>query len=149
MNDHPQLRFLSLFVPDLEAAAARYAAFLGIEPVRDDPDVPRDHPYAAGPPLVFPTGQVKLALYPCDGRITHPGDVGIGLHSDDLPGVMSKAKAAGATLFPRRTPLVDGRQMGVFVLPDRHFFEVVGADTRENPKADPEIPARGAGESQD
>ncbi len=122
----PTLRFVSLFVPELEATAARYAAFLGVDAVHDDPDVPRHHPYAAGPPVVFPMGQVKLALYPCDGRITHPGDVAIGLHSEDLPATMGAAKAAGATLFPRRTTAEPSRELGVFVLPDKHFFEVLG-----------------------
>ncbi len=122
----PTLRFISLFVPELEATAARYTAFLGVSPVLDDPDVPRDHPYAAGPPLVFPLGQVKLALYPCDDRITHPGDVALGLHADDLPAVMGAAEGAGAKLFPRRPPIGDGRELGVFVLPDKHYFEVLG-----------------------
>ncbi len=122
----PTLRFISLFVPELEATAARYAAILRVQPVRDDPDVPRDHPYAAGPPVVFPMGQVKLALYPCDGRITHPGDVALGLHSDDLLGTMGEARRVGAKLFPRRASPDADRELGVFVLPDKHFFEVLG-----------------------
>ncbi|MFH1464800.1 MAG: hypothetical protein ABIO70_10475 [Pseudomonadota bacterium] len=116
----PSLRFLSLFVPDLPAAAARYAAFLGMAPVLDDPDVPRAHPYAAGPPVVFPLGQVKLALYPCDGRVTHPGDVGIGLVSDDPAALLGRAAQAGAQVFPAHP----AAPLRVFMLPDRHFFEV-------------------------
>ena len=130
MSRGPELRFLSLFVPDIQAATARYAAFLGVEPERDDPDVPRDHPFAGGPPVVFPMGQVKLALYPCDGRITHPGDVGIGLASDTPGQLLADAAKAGARVFPRQRPLADGRELGVFMVPDRHFFEVLGPSDR-------------------
>ena len=43
----PALRFLSLFVPDLADAVARYTAMLGVAPTAQDADAPTAHPYAA------------------------------------------------------------------------------------------------------
>jgi catechol 2,3-dioxygenase-like lactoylglutathione lyase family enzyme len=128
MSQAPRLRFLSIFVPDLAAATQRYEAVFGVPPVKDDGDPPSPHPYAAGGPVVFDLGGVKLALYQCDGKTTHPGDVGIGIRPDGPPGEIAKraTEHRGQVFYgPRELP-GDGRPMAVFMLPDRHFFEVLG-----------------------
>jgi catechol 2,3-dioxygenase-like lactoylglutathione lyase family enzyme len=124
----PALRFVSLFVPDLEDAVARYTAVLGVEPSSHDADAPTPHPYAARGPVVFDLGGPKLALYQCDQRTTHPGDVGIGLLVDGEPDALAdRAVERGGRVFYGPTPLPgDGRRCAVLLLPDRHFFEVVG-----------------------
>lgn len=125
--DAPSLRFLSLFVPDLAAAQRVYEQVLGVPP-RSPSGVPAPHPFAAAGPVVFDLGGVKLALYQCDMRTTHPGDVGIGLWVDGSPtDVARRATSQGGRAFaPEPLPAGDGQQMAVFVLPDRHFFEVLG-----------------------
>lgn len=124
----PSIRFLSLFVPDLAQARARYELLLGIQPTEGHPDCLVPHPFAAAGPVVFDLGEVKLALYQCDMRGTHPGDVGIGLLDEAGPEAMaSRAKKAGANVFlPPRALQGQGRSLSVFMMPDRHFFEVVG-----------------------
>src|SRR5512143_981855 len=118
----PALRFLSLFVPDLADAVARYAAMLGVAPTA--------HPYAARGPVVFDLGGTKLALYQCDLRATHPGDVGIGLFvdGDGEPDALARRalEQGGRVLYGPSALAGDGRRCVVLVLPDRHFFEVVG-----------------------
>lgn len=128
MAHPPALRFLSLFVPDLEQAAAAYAHVLGVEPREAPRHAPRSHPYAARGPVVFDLGGVELALYQCDQRTTHPGDVGIGLCVDESPAALAtRAGARGGKVFFGPRPLPgDGRPCAALVLPDRHFFEVLG-----------------------
>ena len=129
MAQPPCLRFLSLFVPDLAAATQRYEAVFGVSPQTDDRDAPSPHPYASSGPVVFDLGGVKLALYQCDGRTTHPGDVGIGLEVDGTPdGIAEQARQhRGQVFFGPQPRAGDGRRMAVFMLPDRHFFEVIGS----------------------
>lgn len=129
MADNPRLQFLSLFVPDLDAARTRYQAVFGISPIDHDPDAPEPHPFASAGPVVFDLGGVKLALYQCDMRATHPGDVGIGVCIEEPPAhLASRARTQGANVFYGPLPLPrDNRNLTVFVMPDRHFFEVVAA----------------------
>ncbi|MBI5534650.1 MAG: hypothetical protein HY898_18130 [Deltaproteobacteria bacterium] len=128
MADRPVVRFLSLFVPDLQAAREHYSDVLGIEPEAGDDICPAKHPFAAAGPVVFDLETIKIALYQCDMRGTHPGDVGIGLCLQEPPDALAKrAGAAGANVFvPPRTLPGDPRKMAVFMTPDRHFFEVMG-----------------------
>ena len=128
MSATTEIRFLSLFVPDLDAAATRYEAVLGIAPQANSAEAPRPHPFALRGPIVFQLGAVALALYECDGRTTHPGDVGIGLVAEAGPEELAKrATANGGRVFygPRVLP-EDGRACAAFMLPDRHFFETLG-----------------------
>lgn len=128
MSENPTLKFLSLFVPDLAEAASRYEVVFGIKPSEDPGVVPQTHPFAATGPVVFDLGNVVLALYECDQRSTHPGDVGIGIEVDPGPDAMAKrARSQQGQVFFGPGPIADeGREMAIFVLPDRHFFEVVG-----------------------
>jgi len=124
----PRLRFLSLFVPDLEDAATRYAAVLGIMPTGQASGAPQPHPFAARGPVVFDLGGVEIALYQADLRTTHPGDVGIGLEVDGAPDALAEraAKHGGRVFYgPTELP-ADARRAAALVLPDRHFFEVLG-----------------------
>jgi hypothetical protein len=129
MTEAPTVRFLSLFVPELTEARQRYAAMLGVEPMEGDEVCPRPHPFAAAGPVVFDLGSLRLALYQCDMRGTHPGDVGIGLCGPEGPEALAaRARGAGARLLRAATPAGgDGRSMAVFMMPDRHFFEAMGA----------------------
>ena len=90
MSENPQLKFLSLFVPDLAEVAQRYEAVFGITPSEDPGVAPQTHPFAAAGPVVFDLGNVALALYECDQRSTHPGDVGIDNQVDPAPDAMAK-----------------------------------------------------------
>ena len=128
MSNPPRLQFLSLFVRDLDVAAKRYEAILGVTPCTADHDAPAPHPFAAGGPVVFDLGTCKLALYQCDLRGTHPGDVGIGVDvGDDIVGMAKRAAANGAQVFHGPKPLAGAtRDIAVFMVPDRHFFEIVG-----------------------
>jgi catechol 2,3-dioxygenase-like lactoylglutathione lyase family enzyme len=138
----PSIRFLSLFVPDLAAAARCYEKMLGVPPSRPSvPAVvepgserpaslaspaPAPHPFASGGPILFELGSVCLALYQCDGRTTHAGDVGIGLLARSVSELSERAAAAGGRVLLRPAPLpADGRRAAVLMLPDRHFFEVL------------------------
>jgi len=130
----PQLKFLSLFVPDLDDARARYEAILGVAGHTTDDVVPAKHPFASRGPVVFDLGGCKLALYQCDMRGTHPGDVGIGIDAaGDVVGMAKRADASGARVFhgPKRLA-DDDRTIAVFMVPDRHFFEVVGTPPSAN-----------------
>lgn len=134
MDNSPKMRFLSLFVPDLEKATMRYRDVLGIEPLESPTAAPQGHPFAAAGPVVFDLGGVELALYQCDMRATHPGDVGIGVETEDGPKSMARRAAAqGGKVFFGKQPISpdDARAMAVFVLPDRHFFEVVGGSAQK------------------
>lgn len=123
----PTLRFLSLFVPDLDDARKRYQTIFGLEPITDVHDVPCPHPFAKRGPVVFDFGTCKLALYECDMRGTHPGDVGIGLDvAEDLAATAKRAASnQGKVFFGPKRLADEERDMAVFMLPDRHFFEVV------------------------
>jgi len=130
----PRLRFLSLFVPDLATAARRYREVLGVAPVEETgpalAPAPSPHPFAAAGPGVFDLGGVALALYQCDQRTTHPGDVGIGLEADPRAVADRAARRGGGDgkvfFGPKALPGDDGRELAAFVMPDRHFFEVLG-----------------------
>jgi catechol 2,3-dioxygenase-like lactoylglutathione lyase family enzyme len=120
----PRLRFLSLFVDDLQRARQRYAAIFGVEPLADeqvDAAVPRPHPFSPAPPVVFDLGGVALALYQIDGRITHMGDVGIGVVTDEPSAELARRVQQEHGQVMQRP----GEPLLVFALPDRHFFEVV------------------------
>jgi catechol 2,3-dioxygenase-like lactoylglutathione lyase family enzyme len=129
MSSEPSLRFLSLFVPNLQAAAQYYQSIFGVAPLSHDPHAPCPHPFASAGPVVFALGPVLLALYECDQRTTHPGDVGLGIEMDaGMQELCSRAAGAGGRVFRGPAPLAgSGRTMAAFMLPDRHFFEVVDA----------------------
>ena len=125
-----RLRFVSLFVPDLAAATKRYEALLGIEPVPKAQSAPAHHPFAAAGPVVFPLGDVALALYQCDQQTTHPGDVGFGLEGDVAARARVIREQQGRVFWgPRATEA--GQRLAIGMLPDRHFFELV--DEPEDP----------------
>jgi len=132
LSSGPRMRFLSLFVPDLDAATQQYAAVFGVEPREGEGEGDREgaalqpHPFSGRGPVVFDLGQVCLALYQCDGQTTHPGDVGIGVEVAD-PAVTTEAvrAAGGQVFFGPRVVAGDGRETAIFVLPDHHFFEIV------------------------
>jgi hypothetical protein len=139
MSHAPQLRFISLFVPNLADATRRYAALLQTAPCAtatldatgDGPSmaVPLRHPFAANGPVVFQLGDLALALYECDGKVTHAGDVGFGLVSDDSQ-TAARLAEQGGTVFWGPTALGDGQnKLAVGMLPDRHFFEIVEPST--------------------
>lgn len=119
----PTLRFLSLFVADLERAAQNYSAALGVEPMATPALAPMRHPFSPAPPVVFDLGGVELALYQVDANITHEGDVGIGVESADPQALLHRVADVGGQTLVDST--VGDTTMSVFVMPDRHFFEVV------------------------
>ena len=128
MTNAPEIELLSLFVPNLDAASRRYAAVLGIQPEPQPGPAPHPPPFAAKGPVVFRLGPVTLALYQAaPGRGTHPGDVGIGLTVEgSVRDIAARASAQGGKVFFGPAPVPeDGREMAVFVLPDRHFFELL------------------------
>lgn len=128
----PALRFLSLFVPDLDQARRAYAEVFGVEPVAPSPPVLEPHPCSPLSPVVFDLGGVKLALYQADGRTTHPGDVGIGVETHEpLAAVVERVQRAGGRTFVGPQPqAARAATLAVFVLPDRHFFEMLGPAPR-------------------
>jgi hypothetical protein len=63
MPPKASLRFVSLFVPDLEEAARTYTALLGMQPAAGPSPAPAPHPFAAAGPVVLERGGVALALY--------------------------------------------------------------------------------------
>ncbi len=125
----PEMRFLSLFVPDLAAATQAYSAIFGIEPRPDAGQALDPHPFAGGAPVVFDLGSVCLALYQCDGRTTHPGDVGIGVQVSDPKATTDAVRQTGGQVFfgPRKAA-PQGPDLAVFVTPGSHFFEIVDED---------------------
>ncbi|MBN2196104.1 MAG: hypothetical protein JW751_25025, partial [Polyangiaceae bacterium] len=127
MSPVPVLRFISLFVPSLAEAVPRYQALLGVPPSDGSDAAPKHHPFAAQGPVVFRLGEVALALYECDGRTTHPGDVGFGLETPVGAAAVRIREQGGRVFWGPRA--VDGREqrMAVGMLPDRHFFEIVEA----------------------
>jgi hypothetical protein len=131
MPQQPRLRFLSLFVPNLPEATERYTKIFGVEPSAKAAQAPVPHPFAAAGPVLFDLGTVQLALYQCDMKATHPGDVGIGLRVSSPTEVATQAQNNGGRVFYGPKKMGDsGPELAVFVLPDRHFFEVVGPTSR-------------------
>lgn len=116
----PKLRFLSLFVPDLDQYRVVYADLFGVEPEATSPPVVANHPYSPKPPVVFDLGGVKLALYQADGQVTHAGDVGIGLVADEPADFERRAQEHGGQT-------IGSGDLRIVALPDRHFFEIVTA----------------------
>jgi len=126
MSPTPTIRFLSLFVPDLEQATHHYEALFGVAPQSADTVAPSRHPFSPSKGVVFNLGGVELALYQTDGKTTHAGDVGIGVEtSESSQAASTRASQAGARVFPGARPLDDRREMVVLMTPDRHFFELV------------------------
>jgi len=123
----PTLRFLSLFVPDIEAAAQQYRAALGVTPMAAPRWAPARHPFSPDPPVVFDLGGVELALYRVDANITQAGDVGIGVESGQTSQMLRRVVDVGgqALLDSATATATTPATMSVFVMPDRHFFEVV------------------------
>lgn len=126
MTSGPRLQFISLFVPNLAAAAERYERFLRVSPCAAPPELPAPHPFAAAGPVVFRLGETLLALYQCDGRTTHSGDVGIGVAAD-LDATCDRLVQVGGRLFWGPSACHGDTRLAVGVLPDRHFFELVDA----------------------
>lgn len=127
MSENPTLRFVSLFVPNLEEAARRYTEVFRVQPKAGDPSLPGPHPFGAGAPLVFDLGGVKLALHQADGRTTRGGDVGIGVVLEEPPAALAERAAChDGQVFHGPARLADGRELAIFVLPGDHYFEVVG-----------------------
>ncbi|MBN2192704.1 MAG: hypothetical protein JW751_07785 [Polyangiaceae bacterium] len=119
------LRFISLFVPSLAEAVPRYQALLGVAPSDGPGDAPMPHPFASKGPVVFRLGEVALALYQCDGRTTHPGDVGFGLEAP-VEAAAKRLREQGGQVFWGPQAIGDGdRRLAIGMLPDRHFFEIV------------------------
>ena len=125
MHRAPQVRFLSLFVHDLDAETARLSRVLGAEPRSQTTAAPNPHPYSPAAPRVFDLGGVELALYQCDGETTHAGDIAIGLAASEGPTALAgRAAAAGGSLLLRGGASA-ADALAIFMLPTRHFFEVV------------------------
>lgn len=126
MPNTPKIKFLSLFVPNLAEAVARYQLILGIPPHDSCAAAPAQHPFAAKGPVVFQLGDVTLALYECDGRTTHTGDVGIGLETE-LDATAAELHRQSGQVFWGPQPIdTGGRRLAIGVTADRHFFEIVG-----------------------
>lgn len=123
----PSIRLISLFVPSLAEATAHYSALLQVSPCSGSNSAIEVHPFASKGPVVFQLGSVALALYECDGRTTHPGDVGIGLE-DTVQETAARLNAQGGTVFWGPSP-IEGheRQLAIGMMPDRHFFEIIEA----------------------
>lgn len=119
----PELRFISLFVPDLAQATAHYAELLQMSPSSEPGVAPSRHPFAVKGPVVFQLGGVALALYECDGSTTHPGDVGLGLENP-IEEAAGRLRGIGGMLFWGPGKVVDSEtRLAIGVTPDRHFFE--------------------------
>lgn len=125
MSARVALEFVSLFVPSLEEAVPRYRALLGVPPSEGPGRAPCSHPFAAKGPVVFELGNVALALYECDGRTTHPGDVGFGLAASVETAATRIREQGGRVFWGPKATASGGRTMAIGMLPDRHFFEIV------------------------
>ncbi|MBN1612504.1 MAG: hypothetical protein JW940_38090 [Polyangiaceae bacterium] len=130
MSERVALEFISLFVPSLEDAVPRYAALLGTAPIDGSKAAPSPHPFAAKGPVVFELGGVSFALYECDGRTTHPGDVGFGLVTAVDQAAARLREQGGRVFWGPKAVTPGGRTMAVGVLPDRHFFELTQPEPR-------------------
>jgi hypothetical protein len=124
MSERAALEFVSLFVPSLEEAVPRYAALLGVAPAARSTKAPSPHPFAARGPVVFELGNVALALYECDGRTTHPGDVGFGIVTAVEQAASCMRDQGGSVFWGPKPVASGGRTLAVGMLPDRHFFEL-------------------------
>lgn len=132
--DRPQVSFLSLFVPDLKTASLDYQKVFAVEPEVDPTEIIGEHPCSPLPPVVFRLGNISLALYQQDGRTTHAGDVGIGvITKEPLTDVVARVQAVAGQTFVGPGPLPQGDQLAVFMLRDRHFFEVLGLENPGRP----------------
>ncbi len=120
-----RIEFLSLFVPNLEAAVERYRVMLGVEPEAGPGLALAPHPFARKGPVVFQLGNIALALYQSDSQVTHPGDVGIGIRVSDLETVHRFREAGGNTFWGPNALQTANEQLAIGVTPDRHFFEIV------------------------
>ncbi len=124
----PAIRFLCLFVSDMPTVAEHYRIIFGVIPSKLDEHsvAPCPHPFSSAGPIVFQLGDVELSIYQADGRVTHPGDVGIGVLTDEPEAIAARAKSNGAKVFFGPATIADeDRQMAVFMQPDRHFFELL------------------------
>lgn len=120
-----RIPFISLFVPDLADASARFAAVLGQPSTHAANAAPNPHPFAAKGPVVFQLGDVALALYQCDQNTTHPGDVGIGLERPLAQAIDALQQQGAAVFFGPRQLAQGSPQLAVAMMPSRHFFELV------------------------
>ena len=125
MPPRPKLKFLSLFVPNLSEDVERYQAMLGIAPEQGFGQAPAPHPFAAKGPVIFQLGEIALALYECDGRTTHTGDVGIGLETDVDETVSQLREWCGQVFWGPTLVSASEHRLAIGVTPDRHFFEMV------------------------
>ncbi len=110
MPSRASLRFVSLFVPDIEEARRTYEALLGMEPAAGPSPAPAKHPFAAAGPVVFELGNVALALYQVDRKTTHAGDVGFGI-DDEAAALIGES--GGMVFWGPGTVGADGRGMAV------------------------------------
>jgi len=131
MSERAALEFISLFVPSLEEAVPRYAALLGTPPTDRSTSALSPHPFAAKGPVVFDLGGVTLALYECDGRTTHPGDVGLGIVTAVDPAAACIRGQGGIVFWGPKPVTPGGRAVAIGVLPDRHFFELTEPERRD------------------
>ena len=132
------IKFLSLFVHNINEARIIYTNIFGPPDTSAGPvqDFVKHHPFA-GPaaPVVFQSGSLKLVLYQADGRITHPGDTGIGLVLDSSGEefLQRVRQNKGRVFFDQNRLMGQDQRLAVFILPDRHFFEVL-TQPPERPK---------------
>ena len=124
-----KLKFISLFVPDLQAATEYYKRIFGAREC-PDPVAPSPHPFASGGPVELDFGSIRIALYQCDMQTTHPGDTGLGMVSDNPEQLLSRAAEHGGNIFYGPAEQADSSSMAIFMLPDHHFFEIM--DHRDN-----------------
>lgn len=146
MSGAPRVEFLSLFVPNLEASVEQYRTLLGVEPETSAGLALASHPFACKGPVVFQLGNVALALYQCDARVTHAGDLGIGLRVSD-PEAVHRFREVGGNVFWGPNLLRPANdQLAIGMTQDRHFFEIVVTASTEAPveARDPDrIPSAG------
>jgi hypothetical protein len=126
MSEAPRVEFLSLFVLNLDASVEQFRTMLGVEPEPDPGLALAPHPFASKGPVVFQLGHIALALYECDSRTTHPGDLGIGLRVDDLDTVHRFGAVGGQIFWGPNSLQPISEQLAIGVTSDRHFFEIVG-----------------------
>ena len=125
MSRNPKIKFLSLFVPNLDEALDNYQSLLGVSPESGKGAALAPHPFAARGPVVFQLGEVALALYECDGQTTHPGDVGIGLETDLEHATSGLLEHGGQVFWQPEAIDANQRRLAIGMSPDRHFFEIV------------------------
>ena len=126
MSKAPRVEFLSLFVRNLDTSVDQFRTMLGVEPEPEPGLALAPHPFAAKGPVVFQLGHIALALYECDSRTTHSGDLGIGLRVDDLDTVHRFGAVGGQIFWGPNSVQPTSEQLAIGVTSDRHFFEIVG-----------------------